>query len=160
RDVRSADERDLGPGDRPDAEVLRRVRELERAVDPVVVGQRERRVAELGCFRCELLRLRGPVEERIGAVGVQLDVAHPDVLHEHTFVWNTWGIGKAPPPWIGAAGPPCSVVPYRCGSAACVVADSVAVLGTVRVVTGIGWRGVFAGVVTGAAATSLVLGVA
>ena len=42
RHVRAAVEGQLGAGDRPDAEVLRRVRELERAVDPVVVGQRER----------------------------------------------------------------------------------------------------------------------
>ena len=78
----------LRAGDRPDAEVLRRVRELERAVDAVVVGERERRVAELRRPRRQLLRLRGPVEERVGAVGVQLDVAHPPVLHEHTFVFH------------------------------------------------------------------------
>ena len=47
-DVGAAAERDLGAGDRPDADRLRRVRELERAVDPVVVGERERLVAELG----------------------------------------------------------------------------------------------------------------
>ena len=38
----------LGAGDRPDAGELRGMRELERAVDPVVVGERERLVAELG----------------------------------------------------------------------------------------------------------------
>ena len=85
RDVRTALERDLGAGDRADAEVLRRVRELERAVDPVVVGQRERRVAELGRLRRQLLGLGCPVEERVGAVGMELDIAHPSVLHEHMF---------------------------------------------------------------------------
>jgi hypothetical protein len=42
------------------------VRELQRAVDAVVVGERERLVAELGGARCELLGQRGTVEERIG----------------------------------------------------------------------------------------------
>ena len=44
---------------------LRRVGELERAVDPVVVGERERRVAELGGAGGELLRQGGAVEERV-----------------------------------------------------------------------------------------------
>src|SRR5437667_9947776 len=89
RHVRAAVEGQLRARDRPDAEVLRRVRELERAVDPVVVGERERRIAELGRLRRELLGLRGPVEERVGAVGVELDVRwHPSVLHEHTFAFK------------------------------------------------------------------------
>ncbi len=57
RDVRSSVERHLRARDRPDAEVLRRVRELERAVDAVVVGERERLVAELGRPRRELFGL-------------------------------------------------------------------------------------------------------
>ena len=48
------------------AERLRRMRELERAVDPVVIGQRQRLVAELRCLGRELLRERGSVQERIG----------------------------------------------------------------------------------------------
>ncbi len=43
RDVGAVRERGLGAGERPDAEGLGRVRELERAVDAVVVGERERR---------------------------------------------------------------------------------------------------------------------
>ena len=66
RHVRAVRERDLGAGDRPHAERPRRVRELERAVHPVVVGQRERLVAQLGRAGRELLRQRGAVEERIG----------------------------------------------------------------------------------------------
>ena len=62
--------------DRPHAEELRRVRELERAVDPVVIGERERLVPELGRGRRELLRLGRAVEERERGVAVQLDVAH------------------------------------------------------------------------------------
>jgi len=42
------------------------VRELQRAVDAVVIGQRERLVAELGRSCRQLLRQRGAVEERIG----------------------------------------------------------------------------------------------
>jgi hypothetical protein len=65
RHVRAVGQRYLRAGDRPDAEGFRRVRELERAVDPVVVGQRERFVTELGRARRQLLRQRGAVQERI-----------------------------------------------------------------------------------------------
>jgi hypothetical protein len=41
------------------------VRELERAIDAVVVGERERLVAELRRARRQLLGQRGAVEERI-----------------------------------------------------------------------------------------------
>ncbi len=61
-----AAERYLGTGDRADAGELRRVRELERAEDAVVVGERERLVAELGRTQRELFGMRGAVEERIG----------------------------------------------------------------------------------------------
>ena len=74
RHVTAACERHLGAGDRPDAEVLRGVCELERAVDTVVVGERERVVAELGGACGELLRQGRAVEERVGGVRVQLDV--------------------------------------------------------------------------------------
>ena len=57
-------------------EVLRGVRELERAVHPVVVGERERLVAELGGTGGELLRQGCPVEERVRRMAVQLDVTH------------------------------------------------------------------------------------
>ena len=59
---------DLCACDRPHAERLRRVRELERAVDAVVVCERERLVPELGSARRELLRLRRAVEERVRRV--------------------------------------------------------------------------------------------
>ena len=55
--VRAAGEGDLGAGDRADADELRRVGELERAVDAVVVGERERLVAELRRAQRELLRM-------------------------------------------------------------------------------------------------------
>jgi hypothetical protein len=73
-DVRAVGERQLGARDRADAEVLRRVRELERAVDAVVVGERERRVRELRRGDDELLGERRAVEERVRRVGVELDV--------------------------------------------------------------------------------------
>ncbi len=56
---------ELGAGDRPDAECLRRVGELERAADAVVVGERERLVTEVGGTGGELLGLRSSVEERV-----------------------------------------------------------------------------------------------
>ena len=65
RHVRAALERHLRARDRPHAEGLRRVRELERAVDAVVVGERKRLVAELRSPDHELLGLRRPVEKRI-----------------------------------------------------------------------------------------------
>ena len=73
-DVRTAFERDLGARDRADPEHLRGMRELERAVDPVVVRERERVVPELGSPRRELLRLGRPVEERVRRMTVQLDI--------------------------------------------------------------------------------------
>ena len=74
RHVGAVGEGHLGPGDRPEAERLRRVGELERAVDAVVVGERERLVAELDRARGELLWQRGAVEERVRRVAVELDV--------------------------------------------------------------------------------------
>jgi hypothetical protein len=65
REVSAAGEADLGAGDRPDAERLRRLGELERAADSVVVGECQRVVAEVGGTGGELLGLRGPVEERV-----------------------------------------------------------------------------------------------
>ena len=53
----TAVQRDLGAGDRADADELRRVGELERAEDAVVVGERERLVAELGRAQRQLLRV-------------------------------------------------------------------------------------------------------
>lgn len=76
RDVCSTDDGHLRAGDRPEPGVLRGVGELERAVDPVVIGQRERRIAELGRSRDELLRVGGAVEEGVRRMAVELDVAH------------------------------------------------------------------------------------
>ena len=66
RHVRAVGQRHLRAGDRPHAEGLRRVRELERAVDPVVIGQRQGLVAELRSAGRELLGQRSAVEKRIG----------------------------------------------------------------------------------------------
>ena len=76
RDVRAVRERHLGTGDRPDAEVLGGVRELQRAVDAVMVGERERGIAELRGANGELFRQRRTVEKRVRRVRVQLDVLH------------------------------------------------------------------------------------
>ena len=50
------------------------LRELHRAAQPVVVGQRERAVAELGRGGGQLVGQRGAVEEGEGGVGVELGV--------------------------------------------------------------------------------------
>ena len=57
RYVGAADEGDLRARDRADADELGRVRELERPVDAVVVGERERLVAELRRAQRQLLRM-------------------------------------------------------------------------------------------------------
>ena len=57
RHVAASLQRHLRAGDRPHPERLRRVRELERPVDPVVVGERQRLVPELGRTRRKLLRV-------------------------------------------------------------------------------------------------------
>jgi hypothetical protein len=81
--VRAVGERQLRAGDRTHAEVLGSVRELERAVDPVVVGERECRITELGGAHGQLLRQGCPVEERVRRVGMQLDVRDAAALRGH-----------------------------------------------------------------------------
>ena len=76
RFVRTVGKRELGTGDGTHAEVLRCVRELERAVDPVVIRDRQCRIAELRRADRQLLRQRGAVQKRIRRVRVQLDVRH------------------------------------------------------------------------------------
>ena len=75
--MRSVGEGGLGARNGVDADSARRVGELERAVDAVVVGERERGIAELGGADRELLGQRCAVEEAVGGVRVQLDVFRP-----------------------------------------------------------------------------------
>src|SRR5215203_6575819 len=72
--VRAVGEGGLGAGDGADADRARRVGELERTVDAVVVRQCKRRIAELGGADRELLGQRRAVKEAVGGVRVQLDV--------------------------------------------------------------------------------------
>ena len=77
RDVEGAvfvGDRQLASGDGPQAERLGGVRELERAAEVVVIGQRERLVAELVRTGDKFLRPRGAVEEGVGRVAVELRV--------------------------------------------------------------------------------------
>ena len=76
--MRAAVERELRARDRPHAERLRRVSELERAVDAVVVGECERLVPELRGARRELLGMRRSVEEAVRRMTVELDVTGHD----------------------------------------------------------------------------------
>ena len=64
----------LAAGDGPHAQRPGRVRELERAAEVVVIGQRERAVALLVRLRGQLLRPRRAVEEGVGRVAVELRV--------------------------------------------------------------------------------------
>ena len=74
REVAAVVEVDLRPVDRLHPEPLGGLRELHRAAQPVVVGQREGAVARLGRSARQLLGQRGAVEEGEGGVGVQLGV--------------------------------------------------------------------------------------
>ncbi len=71
----TARKRDLGARDRPQAELPGGVGELERAVDAVVVGERERVVAELDRPGRELFRERCAVEKRVRRMRMELDVS-------------------------------------------------------------------------------------
>src|SRR5204863_9811416 len=68
----------LCPVDRPQTQSTRGDRELHRPRDGVVVGQRERPIAELLRGWNELVGQRRAIEEREGRMAVELDV------HENT----------------------------------------------------------------------------
>ena len=63
REVRAVVERQLGTGERPDPERPRGLRQLHRAVQAVVVRERERPVALLGGSARQLDRVRRAVEK-------------------------------------------------------------------------------------------------
>ena len=79
-DVTPVGQRHLRAVDRAQAGRPRRLRELHRAGDRVMVGQCERGVPAAHRGRHELLGLGRPVEEREGRVTVELHVGH-----EHMF---------------------------------------------------------------------------
>ena len=79
RDVATVLERHLRPVDRAQPEARGGLRELHRAAQPVMVGERERLIAQLDRRPHQLVRERGPVEEGEGGVGMELDV------HERMF---------------------------------------------------------------------------
>ena len=81
RDVAAVLERHLGAVDGAEAEAGGGHGELHRAAQAVVVGQRERVIAELDRRERQLVGQRRPVEEGEGRVGVELDV------HEHMFAY-------------------------------------------------------------------------
>ena len=74
RDVAAVVEIHLRTVQRLQPEPLGRLRELHRAAQPVVVGDRERRVAELRRGGRQLVGQGGAVEEGEGGVGVELGV--------------------------------------------------------------------------------------
>ena len=76
RHMRRVGERDFRAGDRTDAERLCRVGELERAVEAVVVGERQRLVAELRRANGQFFGQRCPVQKGIRRMSVELDESH------------------------------------------------------------------------------------
>ena len=72
---RGESERELGTVDRPQALILgRRLGEADRAVEPVVVGDGQRRQAQPHRLLHQGARLTGAVEEAVRRVAVQLGV--------------------------------------------------------------------------------------
>ena len=67
-DFRSRDRLEIGP--------FRRVGEFHGAVEPVVVRERERRVAELYRAHRQFLGMRRAVQERKTRMAVQFNVGH------------------------------------------------------------------------------------
>ena len=74
RQVAAVGEAQLGAVDRAQPQSAGGMRKLHRAVDAVMVGQRERLMAELERGGGELLGQRGAVKEGVGGVAVELDV--------------------------------------------------------------------------------------
>src|SRR5215211_314638 len=103
-DMGTVGERRLRARDRLDADRLGGVGELERTVDAVVVGERERGIAELGRAHGQLFGKRGAVEEGVGGVGVELDVAHSPRSARHRrdfqrYAASGWWFEVAPLNW-------------------------------------------------------------
>jgi hypothetical protein len=67
-------QRQLGAGDGSDAGRARRPREFHRAMESIVIGDRQRSVAEIGGLPDDLLRQRRAIEEGERGVEVELDV--------------------------------------------------------------------------------------
>src|SRR4029077_4979683 len=88
RQVVAVVERQLGARDRLDPEPGASMRGLHRPVQTVVVGQRERLVAELGRGRGQFRRMRSAFQERKGGVAVQLD-RHERMFAHYSFAWKT-----------------------------------------------------------------------
>src|SRR5205823_7145238 len=74
RHVGTVEQGQLRAGDRLETELFRFLRERHRAVQPVVVGERERGVAELRRGERELLGERSAVEKRKRRMAVKLDI--------------------------------------------------------------------------------------
>ncbi len=77
RQVVAAFERDLGAGDRAHAPGPGALGELHRAVQAVVVSQRQRCLPQFARPQHQLLDVRSAVKEREVGMTVQLRVAHP-----------------------------------------------------------------------------------
>src|SRR5205085_9003608 len=74
RHVSTVEQGQLPAADGLQAELLRSLSERHRAVQPVVVGEGERRVAELRRGERQLLGEGSAVEKREGGVAVELDI--------------------------------------------------------------------------------------
>ena len=83
-ELRPVAQRDCRAGDRLDAKGLRGVRERERAVNAVAIGQREGRVPEAVCFGEELVRRCGSIQKRESRVAMKLCVGSHGVCMDHS----------------------------------------------------------------------------
>ena len=71
----TGDVRELGADDGAKAGLAGRAVEARDPVEPVAIGEREGRMAELGRALGQILGVAGPVQEREGAARTQLDVS-------------------------------------------------------------------------------------
>ncbi len=95
-DVRPVEQRDLGAGDRLEAVLRRPLRERHRAVQSVVIGERESRIAETRCLEHQVLGQRRAIEEGEGGVAVELDI-HQGVCANHSPVTRSSNSTMRPP---------------------------------------------------------------
>ena len=107
RHMTVAGEGEFGARDRLQPVGTGEPRELHRTVQPVVIGERQRGIAQFERAHRELLRPRRPIEKGIGRVRVQFDVvdAAPGGHAHGAFSGGRASTGGSPTPAAGTSDP-------------------------------------------------------